>query len=1140
MRGARSGRWALVAALSALLIAAAPAEAASHIYRSPGYHGTVKLPHTLPPAIPTPIQIGTGEKPQVLVDAAGTAHIIWNEGRGDDADAIHYCRIKRGERACDVSQLLVPDGPTGPSADPRYNSEFGTPRIFAVGNQVAIVTNRYPQPFLAPDGSSPGRSTFLFVSNDGGAHFDPGVFAGTNEDTGEPTVFGPPDTERIGLISDTETAGTFFQQITGAKYETRAANLANEGVSTSLAPVGTSVIAAINDLSDQIHVRQWNGQGDIFDPASWSEATVPGDEPRIAGGPAGTFLMSRPAAGNSDLSYNVRSVGPTGTTFGAPRVLPGSANANLRDLFEDPSGRLLATYRVNSTVPELMQTSSTDGATWSKPLVLRRASGDTDIVHTDIAAAADGGGFSVDQESPTSSEGPIIAVAFGNQAATGQPGLGNQPGGAAPPDVIDRCARVSFAAVDIQLPEGCLLGVKGDPNVKVAEGTFKLNGLEIVPDPGTKILLNARAHTIDTVGQVSVELRSGDIGPIVLSHEELHISLPAEAADAKNDGSVAGCSGQKLASFSGGADLLGFPISGSVDVYLSQDSACIPVSLSLPPAFGGIRGAAVLKANNADGLVVDSLEINVDQAYVGPVLIKGLKITYQRDTDQWMGAGTIGIPPQPGGFEFTGSVTFRHGKFIMGSFDLKPQWPGIPLGPWPAYLSHFGGGFGVSPPFVAAEVGVGIIQVPPASYVFGIEGQFKITFNDPVTFELHGQGAVYGFQIATVDFLLNTDGFVRLNGGLKVHLGPLALDADVETFIDVPSGSFSAGGSAGVCIIGLCPSDAEFVISSRGIGACVHFHFPDPTPDAGIGYKWGGALPKPFFGDCDITPYKVPLPPGSPPRVRAAQAGAQQFQVAKGTKVVNLALDGAEGQAPKVALISPSGQRIDPSTDLHVAARAYAYYPAGAGSSIVGIMKPAPGTWQVVPLDGSAPITHIEQARDATPPQVAGSVGGKGRKRLFSYRASTGNGLKTTFFEQGPMGAHQLGVAKGKRGTIKFSPANGPRGKRTIEAVVERNGVPRLRKSVATYVAPGPVRPGRVKKLTVKRSGHTVLVAWHKATGVNAYAVRIDLSDGRRVLRVTRALKVTLKGAPRRGHVTVTVVARSRAGRAGQAAKVTR
>jgi hypothetical protein len=1122
----------MAVALLAMLVAVGPAAAASHIYRSPGYKGTRKLPHTLPPAIPAPVQLGVGEKPQVLVDAAGTAHIIWNEGRGDAADAIHYCRLKRGATQCDVDQLLVPDGPTSSTADPRYNSEYGTPRIFAFGNQVAIITNRYPDPFIAPDGSSPGRTTFLFVSNDGGAHFDPAAIAGTNEDTGEPTVFGPPDTRRIGLISDTETAGTMFQEITGAKYETRQVNLGNEGVSTSLAPVGNSVVAALNDLNDQIHVRQWNGTGDIYDQANWSETAIPGDDPRLAGGPAGTFLMSRPPAGSKDLSYDVRAVGPSGTTFGPPKVLPGTVNAGLRDIFEDDSGRLLATYRTHDTVPELLQTNSTDGKTWSKPQVLRKAPGDTDIARSDIAASADGGGFTVDQESPTSSEGPIVAAPFGNQAATGQPGLGNQPGGAAPPDVVDKCSRVEFAAVDIQVPAGCLLGVQGKPDVKIAEGTFKLNGLEIVPDAGSKILLNARAHTIDTVGKVKVELRSGDIGPIVLYHNELHIALSAEAKDAKNDGSVAGCSGQKLAGFDGGADLLGFPISGSIDVYLSQDSACIPVSLALPAAFGGIRGQAVLKANNTDGLVVDSLEIDVDQAYVGPVLISGLKVSYMRSNDEWRGEGTIGIPPQPGGLSIKGKVRFQGGDFKEGSILITPPYPGIPLGPWPAYLRNIGGGFGVDPIFIEADVGIGILQIPPDGYVFNIDGQFRITFGDPVTFELHGQGAIYRFEVAQVNFLLNTDGFVRLNGGLGFDLGVISLHANIDVFIDVPSGSFSAGADADGCVGPLCVG-VKVVLSSKGLGACAHTD-DILVPDVGAGYAWGDSLPELMVGSCDLTPYEVPLPPHAP-RAHAAQAGGQTFQVAPGTKVVNVRLDGAEGQTPRVALISPSGERIEPTTDFHTpSAPAYAIYPP-SGSSFVGIVKPAPGTWQVVPLDGSPAITQLAQARDAAPIAVAGSVGGKGRNRLLSYRATTGKDLTTTFYEQGPMGAHKLGVAKGKRGTLKFAPATGPRGKRTIEAVVERGGIPRLRKAIATYTAPGPQRPGKVKKLKVKRRGHNVLASWHKASGASRYAVRIDLPDGRRVLRVTKKTNVSLGRTPRDGRVKVTVTGRNRSGRAGPA-----
>jgi hypothetical protein len=497
----------------------------------------------------------------------------------------------------------------------------------------------------------------------------------------------------------------------------------------------------------------------------------------------------------------------------------------------------------------------------------------------------------------------------------------------------------------------------------------------------------------------------------------------------------------------------------------------------------------------------------------------------------------VGIPPQPGGLALKGSVVFKRGKFVEGSIDIRPPWPGIPLGPWPADISHIGGAFGVDPVFIEADVGIGILEVPPSGYVFEINGQFRITFSDPVTFELHGQGAIYGFQIATIDFLLNTDGFVRLKGELGFDLGLASFKAGVDLFIDVPSGSFSADGHGTGCIGPLC-ADVHVILSSKGVGACAHTD-AFIVPDAGASYKWGDALPK-VFGGCDLSEFKVPLPPGAPPRVRAAASGTHTFPVAKGTKIVNVELDGAEGQSPRVALISPSGQRIEPTTDLKARAGAYAIYPPGPGESVVYVAKPAPGTWQVVPLDGSPPITSLKEARDVPAPDVIGSVSGKGRKRVLSYRATTGNGLKTTFFEQGPMGARKLGVAKGKRGTIHFSPAAGPRGKRTIMAVVERNGIPRLRKGVATYVAPGPVHAGPVKKLRLTRHGKTVHASWGKATGATVYAARIDLPDGRHVLRVTRSRKITFHGAPRDGHVTVSVAARNRAGRPGKAAKARR
>ena len=412
-----------------------------------------------------------------------------------------------------------------------------------------------------------------------------------------------------------------------------------------------------------------------------------------------------------------------------------------------------------------------------------------------------------------------------------------------------------------------------------------------MPDAGAKVAFNARKRTIESFGSVKVQLRAPGISPIVLFHGVLQVDLSAEAGGAKDGGTVAGCKGQRLASFDGGALLKGFPISGSIAVFLSQDAACIPVSLELPKVFGGIRGAAVLKATNATGLVLDSLEIDVDDALVGPLEIKGLKIAYTASNDEWRGEGLLGVPPQPGGLSIMAKVRFQGGAFKEGLIVISPPWPGIPLGPWPAYLASIGGGFGLDPTFVEADVGIGIIQAPPASYVFGINGQFRITFGDPVVFSAKGQGSVYGFQLAETDFELTSDGYVGLDASFKLDLDVISIEAAISAFIDVPSASFSAAGSGQGCIAGVC-AKASAVFSSRGIGACVE---PPILPDVGAGYVWGDTFPDISIGSCDLSEYSIPKPAGAP-RVRSAQAGAQTFTVAAGTKVVNVKLTGAGGQ----------------------------------------------------------------------------------------------------------------------------------------------------------------------------------------------------------------------------------------------------
>ena len=236
------------------------------------------------------------------------------------------------------------------------------------------------------------------------------------------------------------------------------------------------------------------------------------------------------------------------------------------------------------------------------------------------------------------------------------------------PGVLETCSRIEYhSAIDVVAEGGRLLGAVGKPGTKVSEGTIHLNGLEIVPDPNVKILLNSRAKTLDTTGRVTVQMRLEDTIVIPLLHEELHLKLPSEP---DNTQAAPGCSGTKLLGFDSNVSnpsLKGFPIQGQVAVYLGPDSACIPVSLGLPKAFGDIHGSAVLRLTNEDGLSLIDEDLRS-----GPlsraVARREAQHRVQKLGNQWDGAATIGLPPQPGGLKLGGSVRFADGAFEGATF----------------------------------------------------------------------------------------------------------------------------------------------------------------------------------------------------------------------------------------------------------------------------------------------------------------------------------------------------------------------------------------------------------------------------------------------------------------------------------------
>src|SRR5688572_23061407 len=120
--------------VSIILVATADAAARGPVYRDPpSYRGTTKAPPTkAPPQVrPDPVSLSTtgqGGFPDVLVDEAGTAHIVWTEGRGADSDAAIYCRLKRGARDCDTRATLTWEKSYGSGDGPQFNTDYLGPK----------------------------------------------------------------------------------------------------------------------------------------------------------------------------------------------------------------------------------------------------------------------------------------------------------------------------------------------------------------------------------------------------------------------------------------------------------------------------------------------------------------------------------------------------------------------------------------------------------------------------------------------------------------------------------------------------------------------------------------------------------------------------------------------------------------------------------------------------------------------------------------------------------------------------------------------------------------------------------------------------------------------------------------------------
>jgi hypothetical protein len=456
--------------------------------------------------------------------------------------------------------------------------------------------------------------------------------------------------------------------------------------------------------------------------------------------------------------------------------------------------------------------------------------------------------------------------------------------------------------------------------------------------------------------------------------------------------------------------------------------------------------------------------------------------------------------------------------------------PGIPVYT-DVYIHEFFGGFSVDPFSLTIGGRVGLYApVPKVDYPIDLKGTLNATFGPPDVFTLQGDLYVIGVHIATA--------------ALQIGFDPFSFDigANVNLF-DLVTGSIHFGvhpkqtplwdGEGDVSFLHLFDIDAY--ISSKAISACASIK----VGHAGFIYYWGGRFS--FFGGlggCDF-PQPQPVPVSITPVVgsiaarhpvaRAASAG---FTVASGTSVEDVEVS-SNGGSPAVTLQSPSGRTIAPvavtgtGSEMQIpGGPAAALSVPDANEAVVMLEHPAAGSWTVSQTPGSPPIASVEVVRGYANPVLHAHLAHARHGFVLHYSLTDRPGVTVSFIESGRRIDHLVRTVPGGRGTVPFTPQAGPGGRREVYALVQDHGEPLARPLIATFTAPAPPRPARVRHLTVTDRGHAFRISFAATRGASQYLVRVTVSDGRVLFydlpSGAHRLSIPVLGLSDTIHVTVT------------------
>jgi hypothetical protein len=291
----------------------------------------VALTVAAPAQAAKPIALGPGSSPWLVVDPAGTAHMVF---RSTPDDGIVYCRLPRGARACDIRTAL----PIGGHAE-RTN-------LFrrADGLLVAVQTDKDED--VAPLNQIGGR-LWASYSSDNGVTFSPPAVIASNIDSSYPVALAPDGQSVLLLLTFGDSA--LLRRAPFAAPDPRVLDVEDTtGVdyAGTIADLGGGRMMVMHSTYEATGWRIFNG-GDPLDVNTWPTRGVLGGvtADQLVSGPRGIFLFDRHGSIPQKLDdlppATIRSFDTKKLRWRAPRgVLADEDIFNGSDLSQDASGRL--------------------------------------------------------------------------------------------------------------------------------------------------------------------------------------------------------------------------------------------------------------------------------------------------------------------------------------------------------------------------------------------------------------------------------------------------------------------------------------------------------------------------------------------------------------------------------------------------------------------------------------------------------------------------------------------------------------------------------------------------------------------------------------------------------------------------------